>query len=67
MKIKGDKWHEPDTEVELKATANSGYKFSKWSDGDTNATRTYTTTAEAVTLTAEFKADTSGDGDMGAW
>ena len=54
------------TEVELKATAKSGYQFVKWSDGDTNATRTYTTTAEAVTLTAEFKADTSGDGDMGA-
>ena len=51
------------TEVELKATAKSGYKFSKWSDGDTNATRTYTTTAEAVTLTAEFVVD---DGEMGS-
>ena len=51
------------TEVELKATAKSGYQFVKWSDGDTNATRTYTTTAEAVTLTAEFVVD---DGEMGS-
>ena len=49
--------------MELKATPKSGYKFSKWSDGDTNATRTYVTTAEAVTLTAEFVAD---DGEMGS-
>ena len=61
--VSGGGEYEPDTEVELKATPNSGYKFSKWSDGDTNATRTYVTTAEAVTLTAEFVAD---DGDMGA-
>ena len=51
------------TEVELKATPKSGYKFSQWSDGDTNATRTYVTTSEAVTLTAEFVAD---DGEMGS-
>ena len=61
--VSGGGEYEPDTEVELKATANSGYKFSKWSDGDTNATRTYVTTAEAVTLTAEFVAD---DGEMGS-
>ena len=54
-----------DTEVELKATANSGYVFVKWSDGDTNASRTYTTTAEAVTLTAEFKAEAEDGGEMG--
>ena len=51
------------TEVQLVATAKSGYTFVKWSDGDTNATRTYTTTAEAVTLTAEFVVD---DGEMGS-
>ena len=61
--VSGGGEYEPDTEVELKATPNSGYKFSQWSDGDTNATRTYVTTSEAVTLTAEFVAD---DGDMGA-
>ena len=54
-----------DTEVELKATANSGYEFVKWSDGDTNATRTYTTTAAAETLTAEFKATADDGGEMG--
>ena len=54
-----------DTQVELKATANSGYEFVKWSDGDTNATRTYTTAYEAETLTAEFKATADDGGEMG--
>ena len=62
--VSGGGEYAADTEVELKATANSGYVFVKWSDGDTNASRTYTTTAEAVTLTAEFKADPDG-GEMG--
>ena len=53
------------TEVEIKATPNSGYKFVKWSDGDTNATRTYVTTGEAKTLTAEFAADAGDGGEMG--
>ena len=52
------------TQVNLTAEPKSGYVFVKWSDGDTNASRTYTTTAEAVTLTAEFKADPDG-GEMG--
>ena len=50
-----------DTEVEIKATPNSGYAFVKWSDGDTNATRTYTTAYENETLTAEFTADDGGE------
>ena len=41
------------TEVTLTATPNEGYRFVKWSDGDTNATRTITVTAD-VTLIAEF-------------
>ena len=61
--VSGGGEYEPDTEVQLKATPKSGYKFSQWSDGDTNATRTYVTTSEAVTLTAEFVAD---DGEMGS-
>ena len=61
--VSGGGEYEPDTEVQLNATPNSGYKFSQWSDGDTNATRTYVTTSEAVTLTAEFVVD---DGDMGS-
>ena len=52
------------TQVNLTAEPKSGYVFVKWSDGDTNASRTYTTTSEAVTLTAEFKADPDG-GEMG--
>lgn len=41
------------TEVTLTATPAEGYRFVKWSDGDTNATRTTTVTAD-VTLIAEF-------------
>ena len=52
------------THVNLTAEPKSGYVFVKWSDGDTNASRTYVTTSEAVTLTAEFKADPDG-GEMG--
>ena len=63
--VSGGGEYAADTEVELKATANSGYVFVKWSDGDTNASRTYTTTAEAVTLTAEFKAEAEDGGEMG--
>ena len=40
----------------LKATANSGYHFVKWSDGNTNATRTVTVTKDA-TYTATFEQD----------
>ena len=37
----------------------------KWSDGDTNATRTYVTTSEPTPLTAEFKQSGSGNIDEG--
>ena len=40
----------------LKATANSGYHFVKWSDGNTSATRTVTVTKDA-TYTAAFEQD----------
>ena len=39
--------------VTLKAVANSTYCFVDWSDGNTDATRTFTATAD-VTLTANF-------------
>ncbi len=42
------------TTLTLVATANNGYQFSQWSDGDTNATRTITVTGN-VTLTASFQ------------
>lgn len=40
----------------LKATANSGYHFVKWSDGNTSATRIVTVTKDA-TYTATFEQD----------
>ena len=42
------------TTVTITATAATGYKFSKWSDGDTNATRQITVGSSAATYTAEF-------------
>ena len=47
--------YEYGTQVTLTATANEGYKFVQWSDGDENATRTITVTGD-LTLTATFTA-----------
>ena len=44
------------TTVELNAIANSGYKFSRWSDGDTSNPRSVTVTKN-ITLTALFTVD----------
>lgn len=44
-----------DDYVTLIATANEGYKFTQWSDGNTENPRTVTATAD-VTYTAEFTA-----------
>ena len=63
--VSGGGSYAPDTEVELKAEPKAGYTFVKWSDGDTNANRTYVTTSEATTLTAEFKAEGGGNPDEG--
>ena len=63
--VSGGGSYAPDTEVQLKAEPKSGYEFLKWSDGDTNATRTYVTTSEPMTLTAEFKQSGSGNTDEG--
>lgn len=40
----------------LKATPSAGYYFVKWSDGNTNASRTVTVTGNA-TYTATFEQD----------
>ena len=45
------------TSANLKATAAECYHFVKWSDGDSNATRTIVVT-DNVTLTAIFEIDT---------
>ena len=42
------------TTLTIEATGNTGYDFTQWSDGDTNATRTITVTGN-VTLTASFQ------------
>ncbi len=42
--------------AEIYATPATGYHFVKWSDGDTNAIRTYTVT-QNTTLTATFEED----------
>jgi hypothetical protein len=51
--VTGSGEYEHGTEVTLTVTPNEGYHFVKWSDGETNATRTIKVTAD-VTLTAEF-------------
>ena len=42
------------TQVSITATPSSGFTFSQWSDGNTNATRTITVSSNA-TLTANFE------------
>ena len=53
--VSGGGNYEYGTQVTLTATANEGYKFVQWSDGDENATRTITVTGD-LTLTATFAA-----------
>ena len=47
------------TEVTLSATANTGYRFAQWSDGNTDNPRTITVT-ENKTYTAEFEVEVFG-------
>lgn len=54
--VSGGGTYDYNTEVTIKATANSGYHFVKWSDGNTNATRKVTVTG-AATYTAIFAQD----------
>ena len=51
--VTGGKAYYAGETVTLKAVANSTYCFVNWSDGNTDATRTFTATAD-VTLTANF-------------
>ena len=52
--VTGGGTYDRNSRVTLKATPATGYKFVKWSDGNTSATRTITVT-EAKTYTAEFE------------
>ena len=47
------------TEITLTATANSGYRFTQWSDGNTDNPRIVTVT-ENKTYTAEFEVEVFG-------
>ena len=47
------------TEITLTATANSGYRFAQWSDGNTDNPRIITVT-ENKTYTAEFEVEVFG-------
>lgn len=53
----GDVWGEgiykPNTSIEISAKAEEGYRFVRWNDGNTNAKRTVTVTAN-TDYTAEF-------------
>ncbi|MBR1922908.1 MAG: InlB B-repeat-containing protein [Paludibacteraceae bacterium] len=52
----GGGYYASGTNVTLTATPNENYRFVRWSeDGNTDNPRSYTTTAAAVTLTAEFE------------
>ena len=52
--VTGSGAYEYGKSVTLTATPNTGYKFVKWSDGDTNNPRIVTVTGEA-TYTAQFE------------
>lgn len=54
--VSGSGTYEYGTNATLKATPNSGYKFVKWSDENTDNPRTITVTGDA-TYTAIFEAD----------
>lgn len=57
--VTGAGTYEQGTEVQIKASANSGYSFVSWSDGNTNATRTITIDSN-ILLTALFADATMG-------
>ena len=52
--VTGGGEYEEGTQVQLKATPKSDYPFTKWSDGNTSATRTVTVTADASYI-AQFQ------------
>ena len=54
--VEGAGKYEEGEEVTISATANEGYAFVEWGDGDTNASRTYIMPGSASTLTATFEA-----------
>ena len=55
---------EAGVELSLSAVADEGYKFVSWWDGNTEAERTYTMPAEAVTVSATFEAEEEPEPDL---
>ena len=65
--VSGGGTYDEGTTVTLAATPNSGYRFVQWQDGNTNASRTVTVTANA-TYTATFAPNEGIDGiAAGQW
>lgn len=60
--VTGAGTYEKGTQVTMVATANSGYYFSRWSDGDTNISKSYTVN-EDKTFTAYFAEDEAPTGE----
>ena len=54
--VSGGGTYDEGSTVTISATANQGYHFVQWNDGNSNATRTVTVTAN-VTYIATFEAD----------
>lgn len=52
--VTGDGTYEYGTQVTISARADSGYRFVRWSDGNTSLSRTITVTSD-ITLLAEFE------------
>ena len=52
--VAGDGEYAEDSSVEISATANSGYVFVRWQDGNTSNPRTITMPHDDVTYTASF-------------
>ena len=46
--ISGGGIYKENEKITIKATPNSGYRFVKWSDGNTNSSRTITVTKNAT-------------------
>jgi nucleoid DNA-binding protein len=58
--VEGSGTYSPGQTVEISAVAKSGYRFSAWNDGDTDANRSVTVTGDA-TYTATFVSTATGD------
>lgn len=58
--VEGSGTYSPGQMVEISAVAKSGYRFSAWNDGNTDANRTVTVTGDA-TYTATFVSTATGD------